>query len=122
MIGSLLIEMAMCRSSPLGEMDRDIVLRHGLYGDAVRPLHHQPIDAHILDIVVVPIVRVARDDASLVNVVPAIASVQTKQWQQVEQIDVLVDRHFLPRRGRDALEFPGKQLEAPDELEELLFQ
>ena len=62
MIGSLLMEMAMCGSSPRASAwARWMAISCcgcGLYG-VMRfgPCTHQPIDADILDVVVVPIVQ-----------------------------------------------------------------
>ena len=103
----------------MGDMDSDVVLRHGLDADPVRPLHHQPVDADIFDVAIVPVIRISRDDAGFVDIIAAIAAVQAKQRQQVEEIDVLVDRDLLPgRRGR--AQARRKKLEAADELEELI--
>ena len=41
------------------QVDRDIVLRHGLDADAVRAFHLQPVAADVLDVVIVPIVGIA---------------------------------------------------------------
>ena len=51
----------------MGDVDGDVVLRHGLDAEPVGALHLQAIDADILDVVIVPIVEVAADDARLVD-------------------------------------------------------
>ena len=56
----------------------DVVLRHRLDRDPVRSLHHQPVNSDVLDVVVVPVIGIARDDAGLVDVVAAVATVQSK--------------------------------------------
>ena len=96
------------------------MLRHGLNSDAVRALHHQPVDPDVLHVVIVPVVGVARNDAGLVDVEAPVAAVEAEQRHQLEKIDALFDDNGLPGRARDALDLAGKLLEAADELEKLI--
>ena len=104
------------------QVDRYIVLRHGLNADAVGAFHLQPVNPDILKLVIVPIVGVTRDGARLVDVEAAVAAVQSKQGHQFKQIDVLIDDHLLPRSAVRAFQLSGIQIEAAHELEELVAQ
>jgi hypothetical protein len=72
-----------------------------------------------LDVVVVEIVWVPAYCAALVDVEPAVASVEAKQWDQVEEVDIFLDHVLFPRRIISTLYLPREGLIAPDELEEL---
>ena len=78
------------------------------------------LNADILDIVVVPVVRVAADYACLVEEEAAIAAVEPEQRYQVEQIDVLVNNYLLPGSAVHALHFARILLIPACEFEELL--
>ena len=102
-------------------VDRDIVLRHGLDSQAIRSLDLQAIYADVLDIVVVPVVRIAADRARLVDEVAAVAAVETKERQYLVEIDVLLDDDFLPGRASSTRSSCARiELETPDELKELV--
>src|SRR5215469_359152 len=77
-------------------------------------------DADILDIVVIPVVRIPTDDTCLVEIEASVAAVEPEQRHQVEQIDILVDDHFLPGSAVNALNFTWIILVAAREFEELL--
>jgi hypothetical protein len=96
------------------------VLRDGLNGELTASLHLHAIDADILDVVVVPVVRIAADYACLVEEETAVAAVEPEQRHQVEQINVLVDDHLLPGGAVHPLDFTRVSLVAACELEELL--
>ncbi len=106
----------------MGEVDGDVVLGNRLNADAVGTLHHQPVDADILDIVIVPVVGIARDDAGLVDVEAAVSTIEPEQREQIEKVDVLFDADLLPGCGVDAFDLARKELEAARELEELFLQ
>jgi hypothetical protein len=101
-------------------VDSDIVLWNWLNGEFAAPLHLQAINADILDIVVVPVVGVAADYACFVKEEASIAAVEPEQRYQVEQIDVPVNNHLLPRGAVEALYFARILLVATREFEELL--
>ena len=104
------------------ELQGDVMLRHGLNAQTIAPFHLQPIAAHILQVVVVPIVRVAADDAGFVDEEAAIASVGAEQLHEIEQVHVVVDHDLLPRGRGDFADLARILLVAADELEELLPQ
>ena len=88
----------------------------------IRALHLEPIDAHVLDVVVVPIVEVAADEARLVDVETAVAAVEAEQGQQLKQVHVLVDDHLLPGGGVHVLHLARVLLIAAHEFEEQVAQ
>jgi len=104
------------------EMDGDVVHRDRLDPEPILALHLQPVDAHGLQVLVVPVVRVAADDAGLVDEEAAVAAVEAEHGHQLEQVHVLVDHHSLPGRAVMVLDRSGELLVAADELEELLAQ
>jgi hypothetical protein len=106
----------------VGQVDRDVMLRHSLDADPVATFHLQAIDADILDIVIVPIVGIAADDTRFIDKVAAIAAVEAEQRHQIVKIYVVVDHHLLPRRASHALKFARIELVAAGELEELVAQ
>ena len=97
---------------------------HGnqLYPQPILALHLQPVDPDSLHVLIVPVVRVAADDAGLVDIEAAVTAVATEERHQVEEVHVFVDDHFLPGRAVLVFHFPGELLVAADELEELLAQ
>jgi hypothetical protein len=58
------------------QMGRDIVLRNRLNRELPAPLHLYTIDTDILNIIVIPVVGVAADHASLVEVEATVAAVE----------------------------------------------
>ncbi len=62
----------------MGQMNGDVVLRHGLDADPVRPLHLEPIHADILDFIVFEIIGIPADDAGLVDIESTVAPVETE--------------------------------------------
>ena len=125
-IGSLLTAIAIGKSLPCcsvcSRSDGDVVHRDRLYPQPILALHLQPVSPNGLHVLIVPVVRVAADDACLVDIKAAVAAVETEERHQVVEVHVFVDDHFLPGRAVLTFDFPGELLVATDELEELLAQ
>jgi hypothetical protein len=80
----------------MSHVNRDIMLRHSLDSQAVSLLDLQAIYSDVLDIIGVPVVKIAADGAGLVNELAAIAAVETKERQQIIEVHILVDDHLWP--------------------------
>ena len=104
------------------EVDGDVVHRNRLYPQPILALHLQPVSPDGLHVIIVPVVRVAADDACLIDIKAAVAAVETEERHQVVEVHVFVDDHFLPGRAVLTVRFPRELLVATDELEELLAQ
>src|SRR5690242_14023072 len=96
------------------------MLWHGLDSQAVSSLHLQAIYSDVLDIIVVPVVKIAADRASLVDKIAAVAAIETKERKKLIEIHILVDDDFLPGRVFDALQRARIKLETPHEFEKLV--
>jgi hypothetical protein len=85
-------------------MQRDIVHRHRLQAEFAFAFHFHAVDADVLLTKVVRIDRIAGDNAGFIEIETAIAIVQTKQRQDIEQVNLFtIDGIFRPRRVCAAL-------------------
>ncbi|MPN42004.1 hypothetical protein SDC9_189560 [bioreactor metagenome] len=104
------------------QMQRDIMHRHRLQAKLAFALHFHTINADVLFAEVVRIQRIARHHAGFIKIETAVTIVQTKQRQNIKQVDLLtINTVFSPRRVGTTLRRNRKFIPTANKLINLFF-
>ena len=104
------------------QMQGDIVHRHRLQAELTLALHFHAVDADVLLAEVIRVERIAGNHARFVEIETAIAIIQAKQRQNIEQVDLFaIDGVLRPGWIGAALRGNREVIPAADKLINLLF-